>query len=718
MASPTQFEDVRSTIFEEIEIPDIDRADRSYDRSDYRERVMALIEDADDYEESFLGPAREEAEEYYQGLRPYLNSEDVEDETEEAGRSTVVSTDVRDTIMAIMPSLIRIFTSGDHPVYFEPNNARVVEIADQQTDYIAHSFYEDNPGFMIIFNILKDSMNKSLAAVKWWTDKTAKVVVKNYSNVTPEQLEWLETQPDLVDIKITVEAEANSEETVFSVQTTQKTVSNALKIASIPPEEFRINRRAKSVDDATLVGHRRGVSMSDMIQMGYTKKQVENLMSAEPAARFNTDERFLRNPSLTDEYNAEDEIDFGEYWIKVDSDNDGIAELHYMHVVGEQIIRDELVDKVDMAIFCADPEPHTAVGNSINQNVQDIQRIKTNVLRSTLDSLAQSIHGRMGVVENLVNMDDVLNDDIGAPIRLKSPNALVPVPTTYVGQPALEMMGYLDALAQRRTGISEASKGLDPRALQSTNVNAVDMVIEGAKERIELIARILAETGMKDMYKGLLLEICANPPRRRILKIRGKFVEIDPEVFDPTLSVKTNPAIGRGTDLDRYNTLAGIVAKQEMILTNYGPMNPFVTPAEYTNAITDMLGIAGIKNVGRYFKNPTPQELQQFMASRDKPDPAMILANAEVKKADAKIEEIKADTIKTITSNSRQEEEFNRDDDFRRDKLEADTRINAAKLGIDAFDIINSLQIERKAAESAEATEVPTGPFGDTTSGA
>ena len=201
-----QFEDVRSTIFDDIEMVDGDVIDASYDRSDYRERVMAMVEDADDYEESFLGPAREEAEEYYQGLRPYLNSDDIEDETEEAGRSTVVSTDVRDTIMAILPSLVRIFTSGDHPVYFEPNNAAAVEVAEQQTDYIAHAFYEDNPGFMIIFNILKDSTNKSLAAVKWWTDKAASIVTKEYSNVTPEQMEWLESQPDITDIEVSVEA--------------------------------------------------------------------------------------------------------------------------------------------------------------------------------------------------------------------------------------------------------------------------------------------------------------------------------------------------------------------------------------------------------------------------------------------------------------------------------------------------------------------------------
>lgn len=701
-----QFEDVPGVIFDGLEKTENDQRTSEDQKSDYEMYIFALIEDADDYEESFLAPKREEAEEYYQGIRPYLNSEDTEDDPQESGRSTVVSTTVRDTIMAIMPSLIRIFTSSQHPVEFIPNNKWAVDKAMEQTDYIRHVFYEDNEGFMIIYNILKDSMNKATAVVKWYTDNAPTEIVSNYSNVTSEQIDLLARMEDVADIEID-----EVDEDAFDVTVTQVVRQNITRIVSVPPEEFRIDRRAKSIKDARIVGHRRPETISALRLMGYSLEEIkESLKGDNSSVTYNSDERFLRNPALVDDYAPDDEIDFGEYYVKADSDGDGINELHYIHVVGEKIIRDEKVSRVKMAAFCPDPEPHSAIGHSTNEHMQDLQRIKTNVLRSTLDSLAQSIHGRMGVVENMVNMDDVLNDDIGAPIRMKSPTAIVPIPSTYVGQPALEMLSYLDMAGEKRSGISDASKGLDPKALQSTNVNAVDMVIDGAKERIELIARILAETGMKDMFKGLLQEVTENPNKPRTIKIRGDWVEVDPSTFDPSLSVQTNPAIGRGTDMERFQMLQNIKATQEAVIERLGMMNPIVTPQNYLNTVNDMLQIGGIKNVDRYFNTPTEEQLQQLQQSMNKPDPALILAQAETKKAEASTEKIRADTVKTIAANERQDAKDANDDDFRRDKLEAETKVKMAELGLDAFNILAGLELDRKALNNE-------GPAADTGTG-
>lgn len=688
-----QTEDVGGVIFEDL---DAGSDPGNEERDDYQNYVFKLIEDAEDYEESYLSGHRQECEEYYQGLRPSLNSEDVEDDEEEAGRSTVVSTIVRDTIMAIMPSLVRIFTSAQHPVEFMPNNKFAVDKAAEQTDYIRHVFYEDNDGFLIIYNILKDSMNKANAFVKWYSEDAPTHIVSDYSRITSEQIDILAREDNITDLETTDNGDGT-----FDVKMTQTVAQNITRVVSVPPEEFRIDRRAKSIKTSRLVGHRRPETVSSLRMMGYSMEQIRETMAHESSGgvTYNSDERQLRNPALVDDYSPDDEIDFGEYYIEADSDGDGIDELHYIHVVGQVIIKDEIVGRKKFAGFCPDPEPHSAIGHGVGEQQWDLQRISTNILRSTLDSLAQSINGRMGVVENQVNMDDVLNDDIGAPIRMKSANAIVPIPSVFAGQPALEMLQYVNSMAEKRSGISEASKGLDPKALQSTNVNAVDMVIDGAKERIELIARILSETGMKDMFKGLLAEVTENPNKPRVIKIRGTWVEVDPATFDPTLSVQVNPAIGRGTDMERYQMLQGIKATQEAIIQQLGPMNPIVTPQHYLHTIDDMLQIGGIKNVDRYFNTPTPEQLQQLQQSMNKPDPALILAQAEIENSKARTEKVKADTVGKIADNQQKQDQIERDDDFRRDKLSADTTISMLDLGLNAIDIFENLKLNREALD-------------------
>lgn len=689
-----QDEDVKGTIFENLGDEESPRRDASQPQNDYEAYIFALIADAEDYEESYLSAYRQECEEYYQGLRPYLTSEEQEDDEEDAGRSTVVSTVVRDTIMAVMPSLMRIFTSAQHPVEFRPNNKWAVDKAEEQTDYIRHVFYEDNEGFLIIHNILKDTLNKANAFVKWYSEAVPTETVSQYSRITSEQVDILARMENVEELDVT----DNGDET-FDVNMVQIVRQNMTRVVSIPPEEFRIDRRAKSIKTARLVGHRRDETVSSIRMMGYTLEEIKKFMTAQASGgvTYNNDERQLRNPALVDDYAPDDAIDFGEYYVQVDSDGDGINELHYIHVVGQQIIRDELVGRVKMATFCPDPEPHTVMGHGVGEQQWDLQRIGTNILRSVLDSLAQSIHGRLGVVENQVNMDDVLNDDIGAPIRMKSATAVVPIPSTFVGQPAIDMLGLINQMAEKRSGISDASKGLDPKALQSTNVNAVDMVIDGAKERIELIARILAETGFKDMFKGLLLEVTENPNKPRVVKIRGDWVEVDPSTFDPTLAVQTNPAIGRGTDMERYQMLQGIKATQEAILQQLGPSNPIVTPTNYLATINDMLQIGGFKNADRYFNTPTPEQMQQMQAATQKPDPAMILAQAEVKKSEAQTEKVRADTVGKIADNKQKQDQIERDDDFRRDQLSAKTTIDMLDLGINAMDIIGNLKLNREA---------------------
>ena len=225
--------------------------------------------------------------------------------------------------------------------------------------------------------------------------------------------------------------------------------------------------------------------------------------------------------------------------------------------------------------------------------------------------IASTILPRLVVVDTMANMDDVRNNELGSIIRVKQADAVTALAQPPISEQPIKLLEYLDLIGNRRTGVTEQSKGLDPKALQSTAKEGVGLLVTGAQERIELVARTLAETGFRDLFKGLLQEIIENPIPERMIRLRGKWTKVTPDQYDATMDVEVNPAIGRGSDQDRLQMLMGIKQTQEMIIRSHGADNPLVSPIEYRNTLTDLLDFAGMKNTSRYFKEITPQQLQR-----------------------------------------------------------------------------------------------------------
>lgn len=693
------------SVFQSIGAPPRGTTD-GVDQQDYNARVFAMLEDTNSYNESDLAPDREEADLYYKGIAPALGGadDDSPDEDDVSNRTSIVATEVRDTILAIMPNLVRIFTSQEHPVTFVPNTEADVDFAEQATDYVSYLFWEDNPGFLIIHSILKDTMNKRIGIVKWDTRFDEEYKEQVYRHITQEQYQYLIARPntevvseksypaDDVDIPAAPAAPPTPDGGPaapppespplydLTVRITRRTPMQIVE--AVPPDEFRIDRNAKSIKDSSVVGHLRSVTRSYLVELGYSVEEVANWPSG-AQGYVGTEERELRNPGLGTDSNVNDMVEYGEWFVRVDKNEDGKAELRYICTAGNEIVEDEEVAYTRMALFGCDPEPHTAVGGSMNILTRDLQKLKTNVLRNTLDSLAASIHARMVVVENQVNMDDVLSDGIGDPIRVKAPGMVTPIVVPFAGEPALQMMAYLDVVRQSRTGVSEASKGLDPKVLQSTAIKGVEMVMAGAQDRIELIARILAETGFKDLFKGLLIETINNPAQGRVVKLRGKWVTVQPDAFDPTMKVRVNPNLGRGSDQDKFAMLAQISAKQEMVMGMMGIDNPVCGPIEWVNTMTDMLALAGMRNISRYFKVPSPDDIHKMAAAKAAaPNPAMVLANNEVEKTRSK-------TVETIADNQRKDREHEDKMDLSWASLAAKTEVDAARVKTDGHAILS-----------------------------
>ena len=452
-----------------------------------------------------------------------------------------------------------------------------------------------------------------------------------------------------------------------------------IKVAGVPPEEMRLDRYARTWRDSRIVGHERVVPMDQMIAMGYPREQCLEHVQSQAINEF-TMEAQLRNPGRSMSTRVGDGVKYGEWFIKADQNGDGQPELRYICTMGEdhEIVHDEEANRVKFALFSCDPISHTIVGDSIADYTEDIQKIKTNMMRGVLDSLAESINPKTVVNELMVNLDDALNDDLGAVIRTRGDpsSAVMYTQTPFVGQAALPIIELMNDMLSRRTGLTDAAKGLDPKAIQSSTQIGVEAVINGAQERVELVARILAETGFKDLFVGLVNEIAENPCPPRMLHINGQFIPFDPSTLDASMTVEVNANLGKGNDMVRMMALSGIKNDQQALVAQMGLNNPICGPTEMLNTMTDMLKLANVMNVGRYFKTPNPMQLQQMLSAPKQPDPQAMAAQAMMEK-------VRSATATAVGQQHIDRTKMQMENDFKHQQLHAKTAVDLQKLDIE-----------------------------------
>ncbi len=646
---------------------------------EYQSRIMSAVQGAEDYIDTFITPQRVEAAEYYRAA-PFGDEED--------GRSQIVLSEVRDTIQAILPSLMRIFTSGQKIVEYMPRRAEDIKVADQASDAINFIFNEMNPGFQILHSAFKDALLKKTGIVTWWAENDDKVVEKCFSGLLEEEvLLFRQQNPGAEFTSIYPEPQVSPlNPQTYKVYVRLVDQQKKYRIRAMPPECFIVDRRARDLDQHfDICGYRDLVTVSDLIEMGFEQEDI--LEYGQPGednlwvAQMEEQERNLGS-QYPDPNNdpALRRVKYMKLYMRIDKDGDGVAELRCIHAIGStcHVLKDEVVDHVPIAIFCPDPEPHTIFGHSIADITMDLQRIKSHVMRATLDSLAQSIFPRTIVVEGQANIDDVLNKEVGAVVRVRQIGAVQDMSTPFVGQPAMGIVDYLDQIKAQRTGVTPASQGLDAELLQSTTRAAVTAQISAAQERIELIARTFAETGMKQLFSGLLKLITRHQDKPLLIRLRGEWVPIDPTTWDADMDCSVSVALGRGDDAQQMAFLTTVAQKQEQILQTMGMDNPLVKLSQYQSTLAQIVRKAGYKNPDAFFSPITPEMEQQLAqaqaaAKAQVKDPNQLLAEVEMAKA-------QAETYAKLQQLALDRAQLQLDADLKRDQMEADIILKSAEI--------------------------------------
>ena len=666
--------------------------------------VKGIIENEIDnsigYIDSETTEDRKTALEYY--LRqPYGN--------EIEGRSSIVTGEVAEAIDGALPQLIRVFTTTEDIVYFEPRGQQDEESARQATDYCNWAFYRENDGMLILHNWFKDALLQKVGVVKSYWDEKTDVTKEEYKNLTEDELALLLSDQSLKVVKQEIEYTETSDMMGNVIQVPSYEVyvqrteeSGQVRIENVPPEEFLISKSAKTIEEATFVAHRRLMPRSELIAMGYDKDIVDDLatyndleFSPERIARFPNGEQPDQNNSLDFSMQT---VEVYECYIRIDEDEDGIAELRRIVYVGSEILEDEECDYIPFHSLCPIPIPHKFFGQSLADRTMDIQLQKSTITRQSLDNLYLTNNSRVGAVDGQVNMDDLLNATPGGVIRMKNPNALVPLTVQSTFGQAMPMLEYLDAVQAKRTGVSDAQAGLDPDVLSNVTATAVAAMMKSNSGKLELIARIFAETGMKSLFKGLLHLLGKYQDKPKVVRMRGKYVTFDPRTWANEYDITINVGLGSGDREQKLAMLQMILAKQEQIIQQYGASNPLVSIGQYRNTLAKFIESAGFKDANEFMNEITPEQ----NAALSQPQPPSPDAQAQVAEMLAQVEREKTqaksqiDAAKLDLEKQTLEAEYTRkgiEMQMKNQKDSAELRIKEAELAVKQLQAVLAMDL-------------------------
>jgi hypothetical protein len=584
--------------------------DRVITEDDIKQRIDGEMSEAIGWADE-ISQQRAEAMSYYYG-EPMGNEVD--------GRSQFVDSTVQDSIEWIKPALMRVFASGDELVQFQPSGPEDVAAAQQATDYVNFVLQRQNDGWQILYNWFTDALLQKNGIVKVWWEESEKYQRETYKGLSDVEFDsiFMDENVEVVEHEEISDAMGMP---MHNVVIRRYMNDGKVSIVNVPPEEFVINREAKSIQEARFVCHRVRKTLSELREM-YPDMDESNIGDGDYTANWDIEHaaRFI-NDNTGDPYyirnNAANEDALKEYWLyesflRTDFDGDGITELRKVCTVGNEILSNEEVDNIPFISITPIKVPHKFFGLSIADLTIPLQQIKSVVTRNLLDNMYNQNYGRFAVLEGQANLDDLLSARPGGIVRVKSPNAVMPLATPTLEPYTFQMLEYIDGIRESRAGVSRNSQGLNDKALTShTTAAAVNAVMTAAQSRVELIARQFAETGVKELMLRIYELLCKYMDKKRVFRLRNEWIEIDPTSWNDSMDATVSVALGQG---NKDQQVAQLMQLVQMAGSQAG--NPMVSAENNYNLMAALIKSMGYQNVDDYI---TPPDRQQPPG----PDPMM-----------------------------------------------------------------------------------------------
>lgn len=667
-------ETVEDEVFEEVPVQDDREAEVKKLLGEYFDDSVGTNVDDDIMEQ------REKAlKAYYR--EPYGN--------EKEGRSKFITSEAMDTVNWLLPSLLNVFMSQPKPVEFVPSNAEAINEADQMTDYVNYLVMEENPAFSVFYTWFWDALVTKNGFVKYYYKEVDKTYTERYTGLTQEQVALLNQDEAVTILEVVQNGSVQKVEHVpvlplaigegpqgdiaqslpspdgtlpvgqapqqpvqqplqpqivdvplFDVVVDRAVKDKQIKIENIAPSNVFVHNKATCVDDAKFMGIVYYKTRSDLLEDGFDPAVIDELPTTTNTEANTEDE--VRN-DVNNMYDGTSSIPYYEIYecYAYLPDDYGIDRLHRIILCDKEamyILEDVEVDEIPIATITPFIKPYSFFGTSIVDMVTDIQSCNTTIWRTMLDYLYTSVFPQWEVLDRaVVNKDDIQRRIPGGLIRTRQLGAIQPINPPPFPAETVGLLERLSALKDARTGVTAFNSGLDPNALKAnTSTAGLEMAAAGRQIQ-DMIARTFAETGIKALYKGIYGLVVKNANEKKVVRLRGSYVEIDPTTWRLPVRVSANVGLGTGTAKAKANDLQQLLALQLQFL-------PYRVANEKNlyNTLSELVTTIGFKNIDSFLTDP-----EQVPPPQPKPTPEEVaLKQVET---DLQKEQIKADVDKYQT---------------------------------------------------------------------
>jgi len=609
------------------------------------------------------------------------------------GRSSFVDSSVADTVNWLQTSLIKVFTASDAVVEFVPQKETDEDAAKQVTDYVNHIFYKKNPGFLILRTWIKDALLSKVGILKVMWDETRNEMREEYNNLSDEDLQLIAddeeveiiehtAKPDEEDAEQRQEAIAHlmqqlaqaqqaaqqpvqgpngvlapNPQALQAIQGIQQQIEHIqsqpakmlhdiackrtkevkqVKIYNVPPEEFLINRDAKSIAEARFCAHQVLRTISDLKAMGYsnvddlTSDDIQASLSAERIERitFNDETGWQSGANEVPGDPSQKQIWVTECYMRVDADGDGIAEWRKMTRAGNRLLDNEECDGPPFVSICPEPLPHQFFGLCPADQALEIQKTKTAVTRAILDNLYLSVNGRYFAVDGQVNLDDLLTSRPGGVVRMKQAGMAGRLDQgSSDNSSSYQLLDYLEMQKEQRTGLTRNTQGVNADALNQT-ATGVNIQTNRMDSRVELMARQFAETGMKDLFLLILKLVSQHQEKEDQIRVAGKWVTIDPRAWRNQYDLSINVGLGTGNKDQQVQHLMALIQSQQQA---FGA--GIVSPANIYESHKKLSEALGFKQDSLFFSDPSDPHTKMPPSP---PNPEMVKIQGQMQIEQAK----------------------------------------------------------------------------------
>lgn len=595
-------------------------------------QLLALLkgqaDDAATYHSSEIATHQAEALERF-FAEPYGDEVD--------GWSKHVSHDLEDAVNAIMPDLMRHFTSSDELIVVDdrsmPDNAELFQLVE---DYLAHVFFRDNDGERLIHDFAFDGLVQRLGVMRVQMaarDPKTRIV----EGLPPQMVEGYDRDPEYEILAVEMGSDG-----LYAIQVRHTPPHRRCVIDVVPPEHFRVSSRARSLADADYHAcidpdaylleliREHPEHEAELIDMGgHASGQTLFDGIGDPRIDARHGDDFGIVGFLEDDVLARRQVEVRVEYIRVDYDGDGVVELRRIKRVADIILENDAVDRSEFVAWTPARVSHKLYGRSFHDQIGHLQRAKSQLIRLSFDSLSSALQPRIGYNKEAVGddspaLDSLLDHQRGDVIGVRGnpSDVFLPLMTPDVSPSALTWLEYIERKSEEGSGVTKHSQGINPEAITQT-ASGIAMLQAAAGKRTEQVARWLG-VALGEVFELILHNLVLHQGGVRMLRLSGHSepIMIDPRLWSDEMRVTVHVGTAGESRDARLAKLQGIASLQREIFTAAGDAQPLVTWKHIAATASEMAATMGFRNTERFFASipddwqPPQQELQ--------PDPQLI----------------------------------------------------------------------------------------------